>query len=316
MRVTERIDDWQQGSRRASIAAATYKKFSQDHSTNLAALIAFWAFFSIFPLLLVAVTILGWVLPAGEKADVLGRIADMFPLLEAGTIKGLTGSVWALALGLLTALWSGVAVVGSFETAFNSVWEVPQALRPGKLRQIPRALRALATVGVGLLAATLLSSFVVSSANGVHLGIAGHIAGYVIAALLDVALVLLAFRMLTVARLDKRDVLPGALLSGVAFFLLQNLSTFIISRHLKNAQPTYGHFATVITLLWWFYLQGVITLLGAQLNVVLKQHLYPRSLFGAPRTEPDRRALQAYARESTYDPHETVRAELSPPPES
>ncbi|HZU60882.1 MAG TPA: YhjD/YihY/BrkB family envelope integrity protein, partial [Solirubrobacteraceae bacterium] len=106
------------------------------------------------------------------------------------------------------------------------------------------------------------------------------------------------------------DVLPGALLSGVVFFILQEASAFIISRHLKSASPTYGHFATVITILWWFYLQAVVTLLGAQLNVVLKERLHPRSIVDSPQTEADRRALQAYAEERTYQPEERVHTEV------
>ena len=316
MKLTERIDSAQQRSHRASIAVATYKKFSQDQSTNLAATIAFWAFFSIFPLLLVAVTVLGWVLPTSDKNEVLVRIAEMFPLLEARSIRGLTGSTWALLLGALTTLWSGLGVVSAIETAFNSIWEVPRDLRPNKLREIPRSLRVLATIGLGLVLTTLLSSFITSSANGVNLGVAGHIGGYVIAAALDVGLVIAAFRLLPALQLSIRDVLPGALLTGVVFFLLQELSAFIISRHLKNAQSTYGHFATVITILWWFYLQSIVTLLGAQLNVVLKQRLYPRSLFGPPRTEPDLRALQAATQERTYDPAESVQTEVAPAPET
>jgi YihY family inner membrane protein len=316
MKLTERIDSAQQRSRWASIAAATYKKFSQDQSTNLAAMIAFWAFFSVFPLLLVAVTVLGWVLSASDKAEVLGRIAEMFPLLEARSIRGLTGSTWALLLGAFTALWSGLGVVSAIETAFNSIWEVPRHLRPNKLRQIPRSLRVLATIGLGLVLTTLLSSFITSSANGVNLGLAGHIGGYLIAAAFDVALVIAAFRLLPARELSIRDVLPGALLTGVVFFVLQELSAFIISRHLKNAQSTYGHFATVITILWWFYLQSLVTLLGAQLNVVLEQRLFPRSLFGPARTEADLRALQADAQERNCHPEDSARTFAPEQPEA
>jgi hypothetical protein len=67
----------------------------------------------------------------------------------------------------------------------------------------------------------------------------------------------------------------------------------------------------VITILWWFYLQSVVTLLGAQLNVVLKDRLHPRSLVDSPQTEADRRALQAYAEERTYQPEEKVRTEVA-----
>jgi membrane protein len=313
MKILEELDGVQKRSRPLSLALATFKKFSEDQSTSLAAMVAFWAFFSVFPLLLVAVTVLGWVLTTGEKDSVLTRIAEMFPLLNPKDIKGLTGAWWPVAVGGLSALWSGIGVVGTLQTALNSVWEVPYHRRPGRVKQIIRSLVVMSTIGVGLVATTLLSSFITSSSNGVNLGIAGHIGGYLIAMVFDVALVLAAFRILTERDLTIRDVLPGAILAGVAFFVLQELSAFIISRHLKSAQSTYGHFATVITILWWFYLQAVITMLGAQLNVVLKERLYPRSLVNAPQTEADHRVLQAYAGERAYQPEEQVVATVNGP---
>jgi len=314
MKILERLDLVQKRSRPLSVALATVRKFSEDQSTSLAAMVAFWAFFSVFPLLLVAVTVLGWVLPPAEKASVLGRIAEMFPLLNAKDIKGLSGSWWPVAVGAVSSLWSGLGAIGTMQTALNSVWEVPYHRRPGRLKQIRRSLWVLCTIGLGLVATTLLSSFITSSANGVHLGVAGHVGGYLVAVVFDVGLVLAAFRILTERELSLRDVLPGATLTGVVFFVLQELSAFIISRHLKSAQSTYGHFATVITILWWFYLQAVITMLGAQLNVVLREHLYPRSLVNAPQTEADHRALQAYAGERAYHPQEEVVARVEGAP--
>ncbi|MHB1837011.1 MAG: YihY/virulence factor BrkB family protein, partial [Solirubrobacteraceae bacterium] len=302
----KRVDAAQKATKPTGVAVATVKKFKEDQTTNMAAMVAFWAFFSIFPLFLVLITVLSWVLPASDKNAVLGHVASMFPLLDPRTISGLSGSWWPLALGLVTSLWSGIGAVRSAQTAFSSVWEIPLHERPGIVKQVGRSLQVLATIGVGLVLTTLIAGFVMSSSSGVNLGIAGRIAGYVISAALDVGLFIAAFRMLTERDVTFRDVLPGALLSGLAFFVLQEASAFIISRHLKSAQSTYGHFATVITILWWFYLQGIVTLLGAQLNAVLKDRLHPRSLVDAPQTEADYRALQAYAQERTYQPEETV----------
>jgi YihY family inner membrane protein len=310
MRVLDQLDVVQRRSKPVGVSVATVKKFSEDQSTSLAAMIAFWAFFSVFPLLLVAVTVLGLVLPGSDKQSVLSRVADMLPVLDPKSFSGLTGSWWPLLVGSVTALWSGIGVVGGLQTALNSVWEVPYHQRPGRLKQAVRSLWVLATIGVGLVATTLLSSFITSSANGVHLGVAGHVAGYLLSAVLDVALVVAAFRILTERDVTVRDVLPGGILAGVAFFVLQQLSAFIISRHLHSAQSTYKHFATVITILWWFYLQSVVTLLGAQLNVVLKDQLYPRALRKGPQTDADHRVLQAYAEERTYYPHEKVLTEV------
>ncbi len=272
-----------------SVSLATFKKFREDESTNFAAMIAFWAFFSIFPLLLVLVTVLGWVLPESDKNSVLTHVAGMFPLLDATSIKGLTGAWWALVLGLVTALWSGLGVVRTLQTAFDSVWAIPRDKRPGLVKQVLRSLLVLATVGAGLVVTTLISGLITSSSSGVDLGIGGRIGGYVLAAVLDVGLFLAAFRMLTDRDVSTRDVAPGAIFSGAVFFVLEQLSTAIIAGHLKSAQSTYGQFATVITILWWFYLQAVVTMLGAQLNVVLKDRLYPCALVDAPQTDAARR---------------------------
>ncbi len=121
-----------------------------------------------------------------------------------------------------------------------------------------------------------------------------------------------AFCILTQKDVTVRDVLPGAALSGVAFWILQSVSSLIISRYLHKAQSTYGHFATVITILWWFYIQAMVSLYGAQLNVVLKERLYPRSLTKTPGTDADRRAYRAYAKERTYHQREDVNTTSRP----
>jgi len=307
----KRVDAVQKRIRPLSVAVATYKKFSDDQSSNYAAMIAFWAFFSFFPVLLVLVTVLAWVLPASTKDSVLDRIAQMFPLLDTNSIRGLSGSVWAIVLGLATSLWSGLSGVQTIQSAFNSVWEVPYYRRSGLVKQVRKSIFVLATIGVGLVLTTLISGLAASTASGVHLGVLGRIVGHVAAGVLAVGLFLASFRILTDAKVTTRDVLPGALLSGSVFYILEQVSTLIISNQLKNAQATYGHFATVIVILWWFYLTAEVTLLGAQLNVVLMTHLYPRSLVDAPQTEADERALQAYARERTYLSGEKIEAHMA-----
>jgi YihY family inner membrane protein len=314
MDLAQKVDDSQRRSKPVAITVATLKKFSEDRCPNLAAMIAFWGFFSIFPLFIVLITCLAWFLPAGDKAAVLGHVAKMLPLLDPSTVSGLSGSWWMLIVGVLTALWSGTGAVRSLQFAFDSIWEVPYHERPGLAKQTLRSLWVLATIGLGLVLTTVISGFIVSSANGVSLGALGRIGGYVLAAALDVGIFVAAFRLLTDAAESIREVLPGALLSGLAFFVLQGLSALIVSHYLQNAQSTYGHFATVITILWWFYIQSIITLLGAELNVVLKERYYPRSVVGAPRTSADRRVLEAYAAERTYHPEQRVASRLEDSP--
>ncbi|HZD87150.1 MAG TPA: YihY/virulence factor BrkB family protein [Gaiellaceae bacterium] len=315
MGLKQRIDNAQQRRRNWAVALATVKKFSEDRSSNLASMIAFWAFFSIFPLFLVGVTVLGFVLHGHTHDVVLRNVAELFPLLNLSKVSGLSGSWWAIVVGGATALWSGLSVAKTTQVAFNSVWEIPEKDRPGMVERVWRSVAALSTIGVGLVGTTLISGFVTGNQSAVSLAWWARIVGYAIAIALDVGLFLLAFRLLTTRRVTFHDVLPGALIAGLVFWVLQEVSSLIISRELSKTQSTYGNFATVITILWWFYLQAQVTLLGAQLNVVLKERLYPRSLFGGPSTEGDYRAFEAYAEEATYHEREEVQADFSGGPE-
>ncbi len=281
----EKLDRYQQRHRKTGIAFATVKKFSEDQSSGLASMIAFWAFFSIFPLLLALVTILGYVLPASTRTSVLNNVAAYFPLLDTSTVHGLTGSWWPVVFGLLTAIWSGTAVTRTTEQAFNSVWEIKKVDRPGFVDKMKHSLLALVTIGLGLVLSVVISSLAMGSSSGVQVSWWQRLLGYVIAIALDVGIFVAAFRLLTSKQVGIRDVLPGAILAGVAFWFLQEVSSFIIANRLRSVQSVYGTFATVVVMLWWFYLQAQITLFGAQLNVVLKERLYPRSLTGSAYVE-------------------------------
>ncbi len=305
--VKARVDQAQRTRRPLAVAIATVKKFGEDSTANLAAAIAFWAFFSLFPLLLASVTLLSFVLPEEDRTRVLTEVSEYIPLLDVSGIQGISGSWFALIVGLGTALWSGMAVVKVTQVAFNTVWEVPAFARPKIVEQLKRGSLTLVTIGGGLLASIILMGLL----TGSELGPIGRTLGIVAAVGVDVGLFLLAFRMLTDRQISFRDVLPGAVLTGVAFWILQTISSVIITRHLSSAESTYGSFATVITILWWFYLQAQITLFGMQLNVVLKRDYYPRSLVDDNPTEADQKVLQDYAASRRYDEDQTVRTRVA-----
>ena len=309
----DRLDCYQQRHPALGVPIAVARKFIDDESINLAAVIAFWAFFSIFPLLLLFVTLLGYVLPPNLQGDVLRSAARFFPLLSTESIGHLSGRWWTLVVGILSALWSGSFVVIAIQSAFDSVWDIPHAQRPRFGAQIKRGVFTLSAIALGLVISTMISNYVSATATGTSLGMVARPAGYLIAILLDVGLFVVAFRLLTDRDVSTRDVLPGALLSGIVFWLLQQLSSLIISQYLHNAEKIYGNFATVITMLSWFYLQSVVTLVGAQLNVVLKERLHPRRLVTAPVTEADHRAYDAYTKERTYHHNQQDHTEFQQP---
>jgi membrane protein len=124
--------------------------------------------------------------------------------------------------------------------------------------------------------------------------------------LMNVALFSVAFRLLTVADVSWRDVLPGAIVAAVGWTILQLLGSYLVGRELSGATEVYGFFAIVIGLLWWIYLAAQLTLFAAEVNVVRSRGLWPRSMAPPPLTAEDRRALTRNAREEEQRPSESV----------
>ena len=299
------VDRFQQGHRSLAFPFAVFKKFGEDQAGNLAALIAYYGFFSLFPLLLVLVTVLGLVLQNNPdlQKKILDSALSQFPVIgDQLKVGSISGSGLALAVGIVTALWAGLGVVQAFQNAMNTVWGVPMVARPNFIKSRLRSVAMLAVLGVGIVVAALLGGVTAGRGGDWYLVVGGIAASLV----LNIALFLLAFKVLTVAKVSWRDVLPGAIIAGVAWAILQAVGGYIVGHQLKNASATYGALAFVIVLLFWIYLGAQMTLLAAEANTVKAKRLWPRSLLQPPLTEEDKRALAEQAVRETRRPEEVV----------
>jgi len=297
-----RLDDYQQRHRFLAVPFAVWRKFGDDQAGNLAALIAYYAFFSIFPLLLAATTILGYVLgddPALQQR-VFTTTLGQFPIIGShGAAKPLTGNAVGLIIGLGLAVWSGLAVAQVAQQAFNRIYGVPRVDWPGFLPALLRSIEVVGIGGVGLTASTLLQGMVHGAdVYGLNLGLGGVLLAALGGAVLDIAVFVYLFGRLTVVTLRVREVLPGATVAAVAWFALQQVGVSLVNHEVAGAQGTYGTFAVVIGLLFWLYLLAQITLYCAELNTVLARGLWPRSLHamisGNAENPADRRAHRSY----------------------
>ncbi len=300
-RIGRSIDKAQRRHRPLAFVVGVFKKFSDDRAGQLAALVAYYSFFSIFPLLLVLVTVLGYVFgnDASVQHDLAGSALSHIPVVGDGLATGaLHGHGAGLMIGLLGALWAGLGATTAAQNAMNAVWDVPVNERPNFIHTRLRALLALAVLGAGLFGTTvlsaigsLLSGFAVVTQIAVGLG---NVA-------LNILVIGLAFAVLTDKKLSRRQILPGATLAGVLYYGLQTLGTRLVARRIDAASDVYGTFASVIGLLTYFYLLAQVTLWAVELNVVLDRRLFPRSLFGGDPTDADRRARQRYIDEVARD---------------
>src|SRR2546430_2624061 len=152
-----RFDRFQQRHRVLAIPMAVLKKFGDDQGGNLAALVAYYAFFSLFPLLLVFVTILGFVLqgdPAAQQS-VEHSVTSQFPGIGASLkLDSLHGHTLVLVFGLVTSLLSGLGVTNAAQNAMDRVWAVPFKKRPNFVQSRLRGLALLFSLGAMFLVAT------------------------------------------------------------------------------------------------------------------------------------------------------------------
>jgi YihY family inner membrane protein len=290
------LDRRQQQSRHLRFPAAVIKKFSDDQASQMAALIAYYGFFSLFPLLLVFVTVLGFVLQGNTSAQnsVLHSTLSQFPIIGnqlQSNIGSLKGSAVSLAIGLVGALLAGLGITGATQNAFNQVWYVPHKRRPNFLGSRLRGLALLMVLGVLAIVSTVAAGFV--TAGGA--GLLAAISGVIVALIVNLLLFFMAFRFLTAAEVPTRDLLPGVVVAAIVWQLLQHVGGYYVEHVVRHAKETSGLFAFVLGLLAWLYLGGQVTLLAAEVNVVKAQRLWPRSFFSPPFLEADKRAMTSAA---------------------
>ena len=302
-----RFDRWQRAHAAVGFPVAVVKKFGEDRASSLAALSAYYAFFSMFPLLLAFVSILGFVLEGNPELrdDVIDTTLQRIPVIGAelrDDVHPLTGSGVALAIGLAGALWAGLGVIVALERAFSEVWDVPRMDQPNGLKARARGLLVLVIFGVTLVAATVAAS----SAVGGGIDAAGRQVLAIVASLAGNVIVFLTlFALLTPARPAVRALLPGVGLAAVGLLILQTVGGWYVDRTINGADATYGVFALVIGLLSWFFLAAHLVLIGAEVNAVLARRLWPRSLTGA-LTPADERALRRIAEGTRRDPRQRI----------
>jgi YihY family inner membrane protein len=283
---------------------AVRQKYADDQGGYLAAAVTYYGFFSVFPLLLVFVSVLGFVLRGHAQLEqtIINSALGQFPVIgRALRIHALHGSATALALGIAVALWAGMGVFLAAENAMDQLWGIPLRRRPGFLRARAKALLLLVLLGGGALATTVLGSL---GTVGSSLGIAWKLVSIVLAIGLNFALFWIAMRVLTTRDVTWRDVRGGAIAAAVLYELLQLVGGYYVGHVLAHASNLYGTFGLVIGLLSWIYLATHILLLAAEGNVVARYRLWPRSLSlagGQPPTDADRRALKLRDREVGAD---------------
>jgi len=318
---TARLDAFQQRHPAAGYTLAVFYKFFDDQGNYLAALIAYYAFISLFPLLFLLATILGYVL-AGDhqlQEQVLDSAVGQLPVIgdQLKHPERIGGGPVALTIGVLGSLYGASGVGQAVQHAMNTTWGVPRNSRPNPFAARGRSLLLMGTVGLAVLGITVLS-ILGGYANG--FGINGPGLGtlvFVGTAALYTATFIVAFRLACARPVTVRDVAPGAVVAGVALQLLQMFGATLVGRVVTRASAINGVFAVVLGLIAFLYLASIAIVFCVESNVVRVDKLHPRALLtpftdDVDLTAADRRAYSRQARAQRSKGFEQVDVSFHP----
>ena len=292
--ILSQLDKFQQRHRFTAFSHAVVKKYGEDNVGNQAALLTYYGFLSLFPLLMVLTTVLNNVL--GNNSQLRERaidgLTDYFPLLgdQLSThVQSLGGSGFALVIGILFALYGARGVAEAFRKGVQHVWQIPESQRDKFPKSTLKSLTMLVVGGGSFILASLLAGWAASQ-GGHGLVIRG------ISVLLNVLILFLLFNFLINISLPRhlplKQTKTGAIVAAIGLVLLQTLGGYILTRELRNLDALYSYFALALGLLFWIYLQAQIVCYAMVTAYVSSRKLWPRSL-GPHKTGVDKQLAAA-----------------------
>jgi YihY family inner membrane protein len=304
-----RLDELQRRHKVIAFVWAVQKKFGDDRGGNLAALVTYYGFVSVFPLLLAAFTIVAYVL-AGDRSAVtaLEKHIGSYPIIgsAASELRGKTlhGSPIALAAGVLGLIWGALGLAQTAQFTMDEAWNVANKVRPGFVSRLVRSFLWYVVFGVGVVASTFVSSL----GSWLHWS-GGPVLSTLLAYVINIGLFSASFWILSPPGVAVKDLLPGAILAGAVWTTLTGVGVGL-AHLLAHSNALYGTFAPILALLAFIYLSARITILGIEANVVLFNHLWPRSLTDKDLSAADRQQLANLAAREERVPPEKVKVDI------
>jgi membrane protein len=266
------------------VAKRTVREFREDDLTDWAAALTYYAILSIFPALLVAVSVLGLI---GESATqpLLDNLADVAPgpaqEIVTDAIRNLNQDQGAAGLlfvvGVATGLWSASSYVGAFMRASNSIYEVDEGRPFWKLRpiQIAITLVMMALLSIGAVAVVVTGPLAEQVGNVIGLGDAAVTAWDIAKWPVLILLVSFMFSVLYWAAPNVRQpgfrwLTPGGIVAVLLWVIASAGFAFYVASF-SSYNKTYGSLAGAIVFLVWLWISNIAVLLGAEVNAEVER---------------------------------------------
>jgi membrane protein len=273
-----KFDSFQQRHHSLSFPVAVIKRYSDDQIGYQAALLTYYAFLALFPLLLVLTTLTQLIATSqpGLQARIISGVTDYFPVLGgqlSAHIHSLHRNGVALIIGLLFVFYGarGVAVV--FQRGINEIWH-----SKAKSRSIPASMINSFIIviigGVGFIAASVIAGLAAA---------AGHEFIFrVISELVNVFILFwlfsLLYKLCLPGSITFKDTRTGSAVAAIGLVVLQSIGGYLLTRELKHLDALYSYFAIALGLIFWVYLQVRIVYYSCEVAAVRSRRLWPRSI--------------------------------------
>ncbi len=316
MSLVARVDRFQRRHPVVGFPIAVLYKFFDDQGPYLAAIMTYYSFIAIFPLMLIGSSVLGFVLQDDPELQeqLLDTALSQFPIVgdQLGRPGGITGSTSAIVVGSIAALYGALGVGQSTQNAANVAWGVPRNSRPNPLMM---RLRSVVVLGIGGLGIGLIAIAQSLADNPELIGL-DHLPDLglvtrVVGLLVTWGIFIMVFKLVSLRRASWRSVLPGSLFCALSWQVLQVAGDAYVQRVIVRASSMNQTFALVLGLLALLFLLASIVVIGLEINVVRRRHLYPRALLtpftdNVSLTAGDRRAYAQYARMQRHKGFQTI----------
>lgn len=311
-RAVRKVDAFQQRHLATGFAVGLVKKYGDDNGGALSARLTFAIFTTIFPLLLLLVTALALVLSGhpGVRATVLHSAFGQIPVVGSDLASNIhtmeRNSAFGFAVGIVGLVYGLNGLAGVGLQIMEEAWYLPKAVRPSYWVRMSRSFVFIAVLGVGLAVTTFLSSFGTFGGHTIWYSIPAEL----VAGIANVGLFLLAFRVLTPKQVATRCLWPGCVAGGVLWTVLQAFGGFVVDHYLRDDNPVYGTFGTVLGLIAWFAVAAQLVVYSAELNSLLVHRLWPRGIVQPPLTKADQEIAALQATTNQFRPEVEVVARV------
>lgn len=306
------IDQFQQRYRLTAFVYAVIKKYGEDQAGYQASLLTYYAFLSLFPLLLVLTTLTGVISHSHPalQMSIIHAVTNYFPSLGnqlSSHVTGIHKNGVALFIGILFTLYGARGVAEAFQNGVNHLWRVPRTDRDGFPKSLLKSFVIVLGGGVGLILASTCNGFATSAGHTILFRLVWLFINIVVLFALFCWLLNLSLPH----HIKLKDIRSSAFTAAIGLVLLQIFGTVLMKRELHNLDAVYSTFATALGLLFWLYLQSQVLFYSVEIAAVHTKRLWPRSLDGNPLTAADKKALTQQPAEERVRQDEHIRTKFS-----